>query len=159
MAMSVAIDRPRGRFRSRRPNVVRPAPLSMRLLLIHPNADPSDITREIGLAPLRAWRCGETRFTPKGTPLEGVRRDTRWSHGFEVDKNATIETAMASALDKLAGKRRFLASLRETGGTAELVVSLPGDTHQGASISVELLKALADLGISLGIEVFPKTNG
>ena len=131
----------------------------MHLLLIHPNADPSDITREIGLAPLRAWRCGETRFTPKGTPLEGVWRDTRWSHGFELDKNATIETAMTSALDKLAGTRRFLASLRETGGTAELIISLPGDSHQGASISVRLLKAFADLGVSLGIEVFPKTNG
>ena len=66
---------------------------------------------------------------------------------------------MASALDKLAGTRRFLASLRETGGTAELIISLPGDSHQGASISVRLLKALADLGVSLGIEVFPKTNG
>ena len=131
----------------------------MRLLLIHPSADPTDITREIGLAPLRAWQCGETRFTPKGTRLEGVWRDTRWSHGFELDKNATIETAIAAALDKLAVASRFLATLRETGGTAELIISLPGDTHQGASISVELLKALADLGVGLGIEVFPKTNG
>ena len=131
----------------------------MRLLLIHPNADPSDISRKIGLAPLRAWRCGEPRFTPKGTRLEGVWRDTRWSHGFALDKNATIETAIASALDKLAATTRFLAALRETGGTAELIISLPGDTYQGASISTELLKALADLGVRLGIEVFPKMNG
>src|SRR5436190_21975350 len=102
--------------RSRVKRVVQPAPLSMRLLLIHPNADPSDITREIGLAPLRAWRCGETRFTPRGAPLEGVWRDTRWSHGFELDKNVTIESAMASALDNLAGTRRFLGSSRQTGG-------------------------------------------
>src|SRR5262245_22705404 len=78
----------KSRARSRVKRVVRPAPLSIRLLLVHPNADPSDITREIGLAPLRAWRCGETRFTPKGSPLEGVWRDTRWSHGFELDRNA-----------------------------------------------------------------------
>src|SRR5262245_57108961 len=110
--------------RRRVKQVARPAPLSMRLLLIHPNADPSDITREIGLAPLRAWRRGEARFTTKGTPLEGVWRDTRWSHGFELDKNATIETAIGAALDKLTGIRRFLASLRETGGTAELILSL-----------------------------------
>jgi hypothetical protein len=130
----------------------------MRLLLIHPNADPMDMTREIGLTPLRAWRFGEARFTPKGTRLEGAWRDTRWSHGFEVDKNATIETAFASALDRLAGTGRFLAALRETGGTAELILSLPGDTHRGASIDVETLRALADLGVGLGIEVFAKMS-
>lgn len=117
-----------------------------------------DMTREIGLTPLRAWRFGEARFTPKGTRLEGAWRDTRWSHGFEVDKNATIETAFASALDRLAGTGRFLAALRETGGTAELILSLPGDTHRGASIDVETLRALADLGVGLGIEVFAKMS-
>ena len=127
----------------------------MRFLLIHPSADPSDITREMDLAPGRSWRCGEPRFTPKGTPLEGVWRDTRWSHGFELDKEATIETAIAHALDKLAVASPFLATLRGTGGTAELIISLPGDTYQGASVSAERLKALAELGVGLGIEVFP----
>jgi hypothetical protein len=130
----------------------------MRLLLIHPDADPADITRQIGLPPLRAWRCGEARFTPKGTRLDGAWRDTRWSHEFEVEKNATIETALASALGQLAGSGPFLAALRETGGTAELILSLPGDTHQGASINGELLRALADLGVGLGIDVFPKIS-
>lgn len=127
----------------------------MRFLLVHPSADPSDITRAVGLTPSRSWRCGEPRFTPKGTRLDGVWRDTRWSHGFKLDKKATIKTAIASALDALAPASPFLSSLRETGGTAQLIMSLPGDTYQGASIKADLLKALADLGISLGIEVFP----
>jgi hypothetical protein len=131
----------------------------VRLLLVHPNADPADITREIGLAPLRAWQFGEPRFTPKGTRLEGDWQDTRWSHGFAVDRRATIESAVAAALERLAVARRFLATLRQTGGTAELIISLPGDAYQGASVSAELLTALADLGVSLGIEVFPKRNG
>jgi hypothetical protein len=145
--------------RSRAKRVAKPAPFKMRFLLIHPNADPGDISREIGLLPLRAWRCGEPRFTPKGTRLEGVWRDTRWSHGFELDENATIETAIASALERLATAGRYLATLRETGGTAELIVSLAGDAQQGASVGVETVRALADLGVSLGIEVFPKTSG
>jgi hypothetical protein len=127
----------------------------MRVLVVHPDADPADITRETGLVPSRAWRCGEPRFTPKGTRLEGVWRDTRWSHRFELDKNATIETAIASALGALTVARPLIATLRGTGGTAELIMSLPGDTYRGALVSIELLKALADLGISLGIEVFP----
>lgn len=131
----------------------------MRLLLIHPNADPAEITREIGLTPLRAWRFGEPRFTPKGTRLEGTWHDTRWSHGFELDRNATIETAIVVALERLTVAGRLLATLRGTGGTAELIISLRSDAHQGASIGADLLKALADLGVGLGIEVFPKTNG
>ena len=145
--------------RSRAKRVDRPAPFKMRFLVIHPTADPADITREFGFLPLRAWRCGEPRFTPKGTRLGGIWRDTRWSHGFELEENATIEAAIASALEKLAMTGRFLATLLETGGTAELILSLPGDAHQGASIRVEVLRRLADLGVSLGIELFPKTSG
>jgi hypothetical protein len=128
----------------------------LRFLLIHPSADPADISRKIGLEPSRAWRFGEPRFTPKGTRLDGVWRDTRWSHAFELDRAATLETAIASALEKLGASRRFLASLRETGGTAELIISLDGDAYQGALVGNELLRALADLGVSLGIEMYPK---
>jgi hypothetical protein len=127
----------------------------MRLLVIHPDADPGDITRATGLTPSRAWRCGEPRSTPQGTQLEGEWSDTRWSHTFELDKEATIERAIASAIAILAVASQFLASLRQTGGTVELIISLPGDAYQGASIGVERLKALAELGVGLGIEVFP----
>lgn len=145
--------------RGRVKQVARPAALKLRLLVIHPNADPAEITREVGLEPLRSWRSGEPRQTPKGTRLEGVWPDTRWSHGFTLHKNATLETAVASALDKLKAAERYLAKLRGTGGSAELIVSLPGDAHPGASVSSELLKGLADLGVDLGIEVFPKVDG
>jgi Domain of unknown function (DUF4279) len=127
----------------------------MRFLLIHPSADPDVITRAMGLVPLRAWRRGEPRFSPKGTRLEGVWRDTRWIHVFELDRDATVERAVAAALDTLSPASRFLTTLRETGGTAELIITLSGDAHHGASVSAEQLKALADLGVSLGIEVFP----
>jgi hypothetical protein len=127
----------------------------IRLLLIHPSVDPADITREIGLEPASSWRCGEPRFTPKGTRLEGVWRDTRWTHEFDMGDVATLEEAIASSADRLAGARRLLSSLRQTGGTVELIVTLPGDAYQGASIPFALLHDLASLGIDLGIEVFP----
>jgi hypothetical protein len=139
--------------------VARPAALELRLLVIHPSADPAEITREVGLEPLRSWRSGDPRYAPKGTRLEGIWPDTRWSHGFALHKNATLETAVASALDKLKAAERYLAKLRGTGGTAELIVSLSGDAHQGASLNCELLQELADLGVDLGIEVFPKVDG
>jgi hypothetical protein len=41
----------------------------------------------------------------------------------------------------------------------ELIISTPGGTYQGASLGSERLRALADLGIGLGIEVFPGTIG
>jgi hypothetical protein len=127
----------------------------MRLLLIHPDADPGQITHKLGLPPSRAWQRGEPRSTPKATRLEGSWADTRWSHEFQLRKDATIEAAIALALDRLSAARTFLATLRDTGGRAELIISLPGDTHRGASVSPERLEALADLGVSLGIEVFP----
>jgi hypothetical protein len=127
----------------------------MHILLAHPSAEPAEITREMGLAPSHSWRRGDPRTTPKGARLEGVWRDTRWSHPFQLGANATIETALATALDELSGARRYLARLRATGGSAELIISLPGGIYLGASVDSERLKALADLGVSLGIEVFP----
>lgn len=131
----------------------------MRFLVIHPSADPARITREIGLEPASSWQRGEPRVTPKGTRLEGVWRDTRWTYEFDLGRVATVEAAIASAVDRLAGARGLLARLRQTGGTAELIVSLPGEAYQGASIPVALLHDLAELGVGLGIEVFPKMSG
>jgi len=144
-----------GAASSKARRAARRSPVMMRFLLVHPNADPAVITREIGMLPSRAWRQGEPRYTPKGTSLEGTWRDTRWGHNFTLHRNATIETAIALALDKLSAAKPLIATLRDTGGSAELIISLPGDTYQGASVSTEQLKVLADLGVSLGLEVFP----
>jgi hypothetical protein len=127
----------------------------MSILLIHPNGDPGAISRGIGLQPSRAWKRREPRSTPEGANLEGTWRDTRWSHVFDLPKNATIETAIAAALGRLSAARSFLATLRETGGTGELIIGLSGNAHHGASVGSQYLKALADLGVSLGIEVCP----
>jgi hypothetical protein len=147
------------RAKTRAKGTARPAAFEIRLLLIHPTANPADVARETGLEPLRYWQRGEPRVTPKGTRLEGVWPDTRCTYGFDLENVATVEAAIASAIDRLAGARGLLARLRETGGTAELIVSLPGDAYLGASIPVESLQALAETGVGLGIEVFPKMSG
>lgn len=145
-----------GAARSRAKRVAKSATLKMRILVIHRSAEPADITRAIGLTPSRR---GDARSTPKGTRLEGVWRDTRWSHTFDVRASATADAAVATALDRLTDAGTCLAKLRRTGGPVELIISTPGGTYQGASLGSERLRALADLGIGLGIEVFPGTIG
>jgi len=41
--------------------------------------DPADITATLGIKPIRCWRAGEPRCTPKGNPLEGTWPQTFWS--------------------------------------------------------------------------------
>ena len=49
---------------------------SVALRIRHPDMDPQDVTAALGIEPKHAWRAGEARRTPVGTPLTGVYRDT-----------------------------------------------------------------------------------
>jgi hypothetical protein len=128
----------------------------IRLLIIHPDMDPEIITTTLGMAPRNAnHKFGNPRVTPKGTSLPGIFPDTRWSKTFESLDGVGPASAVAQALDVLSCHRAFWTQLTETGGTAELILSLDGGTYQGDSIRADQIRQLADLGIGLGIEVYP----
>lgn len=53
---------------------------AVELFVVHPTLHPADITAVLGLEAHVERRVGEPRRTPKGTPLPGTYRDTRWRH-------------------------------------------------------------------------------
>ncbi|HEY8508676.1 MAG TPA: DUF4279 domain-containing protein, partial [Steroidobacteraceae bacterium] len=48
------------------------------LRLRHPDIDPAEITRQLGLQPQAAWRAGEVRRDTSGEELDGTYRETYW---------------------------------------------------------------------------------
>lgn len=58
-------------------------------------------------------------------------------------------------LSRLASRKDFFARIIKEGGYAEIYFQLPGDVNQGSSAKPSLLKLMAELGLHLGIEVFP----
>lgn len=125
------------------------------LFVRHSNLDPEDVSRELALRPLTSWKAGEPRVTPKGTQLQGVRRESSWSHVFAFQGDHSVSEGIETIVNELLIHRAFLSAVIAGGGTLVIYLQLPGDANQGASISPSTLKRMVDLGLGLDLEVFP----
>lgn len=130
-----------------------------RLLIVHPEMDPALITDKLGIQPSQSSRHGQPRVTPKGTTLPGTYTDTRWCMSFRNDENRSIEALVVHALAVLPAKSKFWGELVRSGGKAELILSLGGSQYQGASLKAETIRQLAQMGMQLGLEVYPEPQG
>ena len=117
----------------------------------HPDADPQQIVAAIGLPLVRCWAVGEARATPKGALLPGTYRDSYCVFDLGDGRDGQLTDFLRQALGKLEHAAAFIGELRQTGGRLNFFVSWsPGE--RGEIFDVELLAAMARLGIDLGIE-------
>lgn len=128
---------------------------SIVLLVRHPSIDPKEISAELRLEPFSSWKVGDLRTTPKGTALPGVREQSFWNHVFEYEGDSRFFEETERLLGQLALRKDFFVRIGKEGGYAEIYLQLPGDVNQGSSAKPSLLKLMAELGLHLGVEVFP----
>jgi hypothetical protein len=112
----------------------------------------------LSLAPEHACRVGDRRRTPKGTPLPGCNKESRWSCSV-VDPNrigdaADFVRALDLFLDRLAPAKRFLLDLRAGGGKCDLFVGWFLGVFALLEFGHDLLRKLADLGIELVVDTY-----
>ena len=130
----------------------------VRLMIKHPNIDPAEITKTLGLKPNVSGIVGSRRMTPAGKPLPSVYRESGWSHWFRVERNRRFFQDVVKVIDKIEPHRDFMLKIVDGGGTIDLIVHLPGDVNIGASLPWREMARLCALRIDLGIEVFPDFN-
>jgi hypothetical protein len=125
------------------------------LFIVHPSLDPSDISRALGMEGHSAHRAGDQKKTPKGTLSPGVYSDTRWRHSI---RHTVTEQWFASQVEgfvaRLEPYKEFLTNLRETGGSATVIIQFLGDGYLADNIPLTTIAKLGELGLSLGIECF-----
>jgi hypothetical protein len=122
----------------------------------HPAWGLDRITSEMEFQPIFSWCVGDKyRLSRSGPPL-GVRRDTYWSVWNQAEGKRRFSREFADACEWLASKRSFLDEIRATGGRVSIDIGLRGSVNIGSSIDPIRLRLTADLGIFLGIEVFPE---
>ncbi len=125
------------------------------LLIVHPTIDPAEITAALGIEPVKTHRVGDSRRTPKGTPLPGNYQDTRWRHSIRHEaKDQWFADQFETLLSRIEPHAAFLGHLRATGGRTCLIIQFLGDGYHGDEISADTLSKLANMGLSLGIECF-----
>ena len=125
-----------------------------RLLIRHPNLDPNDITKAFGLEPSHTWKFGERLIAPNGEPTPAIGRETKWTLVFDNAERKPIREFVAEIIATLPAHNERWAVLLEQGAQASLILAIVGTHHQGSEISASAIAKLAELGMSLGFEIF-----
>lgn len=133
---------------------------SISLRVFHPSIDPEEISQTLSLTPARMCKAGAPRQTPKGTPLEGVYRETFWytkivPEGERSSNDTLLEEFLLDVSQQLQPHREFFARVRAEEGRAELYLGTFGDRNYGFEFSPQLLASFGELGVSLSFDVYP----
>jgi hypothetical protein len=148
------------------------ATFSIRLLFRGFMIDPTIISKTLGLETLRLWRAGGRVPKLDGSPGRHRSPDSAWGWDAsyydkredEVDHQREtasdvlgprLDERLTAFLEPLLRQRVFVRELVATSTAAEIILSFPGQFYFGCDISPATLSAIADLGLGLGIEVFP----
>ena len=139
---------------------MHPYTYAITLRVFHPDIEPTEITNALSLEPVRAWKAGHSRQTPKGTPLEGVYRESYWyteliPDGEHSSEGTLLEEYLDHIATKLAPSTQFFARIRAEGGRVELFIGTYGARNFGFEFSPTLLASLAGIGLSLAFDVYP----
>jgi len=127
----------------------------VRLLIHHPNMDPSRITKALGITPHLSVMAGGERRTRTGAVLPGPHAFSIWSYSFSVEGKRHFFSDVERMADTLEPHKDLLAEIDSSGGSINLIFDLPGDVNLGSELGWREMARLADLHVVLGIEVFP----
>jgi hypothetical protein len=131
---------------------------SIVLLIRHPSIDPRVISEELNMDPYACGMVGKPKMTPKGNLVPGTYELSWWNHVFEYEVDTRFFEEMERLLAQLVSHKDFFLKINKEGGYSEISLNLPGAMNQGDTAKPSMLKLIAELGLHLGVEVFPEMN-
>lgn len=117
--------------------------------------EPEAISTALSLIPKHSWKNGDPIINPPNTASRGNRRKSYWSHRFETEDHADLESSLSVVLALLLPHRLFLQGLASSGIDIQLFIGLFGDENYGFTITPTHSKDLAELGVEMGFDVYP----
>jgi hypothetical protein len=134
------------------------------LRITHPDIEPEEITRELGLIPRTVDRKGDVvrrRWLTK-LPEEVAarfRNKHRWFHMFEPGSpDESLTSCMRSAITRLQERREFVERVHNTGGRVQFTVYLYPPSGRDQPFDYALITALRELGLGFQIHFFPRED-
>jgi hypothetical protein len=135
------------------------SPLNIRLMFRHPDIDPAVITRELGVQPTLQRRVGEPIVGVDGklrSPIH-LSPESTWSLVKKYSSGSKLNECVNDIVGILRNHPSFVRNLSSQRYGAAIIISLPGQFYFGGSIKADLQRDIAELGLDLGIEVFPES--
>lgn len=127
---------------------------SINVVARHHTRRAEEVISELGWQPCNAWSVGESRVTPAGRPLPGVREDTMCSFRFEHEDDQ-LTSAVTTAVEHLCSRRSFVSEFIGSGGTLKLNIGFNGEFNSSLELSLKTLRNICDLGVCVSVECFP----
>ena len=129
------------------------------LRISHPEIDPDEITRELGIEPFRKWKVGEARVSPSGEKIEGESVESFWAAKLHEEKRLLstdiyLEDFISKLNEQFKDKSRYFSTLVESGGYIEYFVGWFGGGMFGATLDPTLLASTGKLSISIGLDIY-----
>jgi hypothetical protein len=133
---------------------------SIDIRIWHPSIKPEEISRVLGIQPSASFEAGQPRKTPKGTPLEGVYRESYWNadpfdRGEYSSTDDLAEDALTEVLQVIEPHKVFIQKLRGEGARILVQISSFSGRNYAFELSPELLGRFAALGVGLAHDVYP----
>ena len=124
----------------------------------HPTWNADIFTETFHLKPEISQTVGKPRFTPTGIALEGVYKQTYWCYNINYEATNEVECVVSEFLKKMKVYRVFFEEMRETGGRAMIVICILSKTDFGLEFDNSTIEEMANLGISLGFDIYIEAN-
>lgn len=133
------------------------------LRIRHPNIEPTEVTRNLGIEPQHAWRAGEPRRDVAGTEISGSYRESYWMARLMAKPElaadrVSVESEVLRTLAQLRRAFGFLVTLKAEGGAADLHINIFAREEFNLEFLPETLSLLGRLGLTVAIEVKPHPN-
>lgn len=131
---------------------------TMSLGVRHPDIDPAQITRALGLQPGHVWRKGERRLDQSGLALGGSRRESYWLCELTPrpkfsDESVSVGSEISGVLQMLRKSISFMQDLHHGGGATELHVTVFARGDFRMELLPEEAALLGRLGVVIAIEI------
>jgi uncharacterized protein DUF4279 len=133
---------------------------TMSLRIRHPHVEPAEVTRRLGMEPQHFWRAGEERRDAQGAAVGGAYHESLWMCTLMARPELAsdlirVESELLHTIGVLRRSLDFLQSLRQSGGVAELHISIFARQEFLLELPAELLASLGEMGIAMALEVNP----
>jgi len=128
------------------------------LSIRHPNMDPAEISKIIGLTPKKTTSAGELRTTPRGERLVGAYGFSHWTHSFDFQRATELALVLEELVERLQGHEPFFHRVVREGGVVELFCGVFAAGNWDEVLQHSLLGRLAALRIDLRLDVYPRND-